>query len=100
MCSVTEKGLEEQLLALVVNKERADLEEQRQGLIRQLNEFKIALKGLEDNLLVKLSNSQGDILEDFDLIQNLENTKNTALDIEAKVRSQDGAGRMARTKVA
>ena len=59
--SVTEAGLEEQLLALVVNKERAELEEARQGLVRQLNEFKIALKGLEDNLLVKLSNSQGEI---------------------------------------
>lgn len=85
--SVTESGLEEQLLALVVNKERAELEEARQGLVRQLNEFKIALKGLEDNLLVKLSNSQGDILEDVELINNLENTKKTALDIETKVRA-------------
>eukprot|EP00899_Mesostigma_viride_P009330 jgi/Mesvir1/18399/Mv14277-RA.1 len=83
--SVTTKGLEDQLLALVVNKERADLEETRQGLVRQLNEFKITLKDLEDNLLFRLSNSQGDILEDIELIENLEETKRTSIDIEQKV---------------
>lgn len=41
---------------------------------------------LEDNLLLKLANSQGDILEDIELIENLEETKKTALDIEEKVR--------------
>jgi dynein heavy chain len=42
--TVTEKGLEEQLLALVVNKERPDLEERKSDLLRQQNEFKILLK--------------------------------------------------------
>lgn len=42
---------------------------------------------LEDNLLLKLANSQGDILEDIELIENLEETKKTALDIEEKVSS-------------
>merc|ERR1719503_315233 len=37
--TVTEKGLEDQLLALVVLKERPDLEEQVAGLVRQLSEF-------------------------------------------------------------
>jgi dynein heavy chain len=42
--TVTEKGLEDQLLALVVNKERPDLEERKSELLRQQNEFKILLK--------------------------------------------------------
>eukprot|EP00898_Chlorokybus_atmophyticus_P007698 jgi/Chlat1/792/Chrsp104S01257 len=83
--SVTERGLEEQLLALVVNKERPDLEEQLQGLVRQLNEFKIALKELEDALLARLSNAQGDILEDTALVENLEETKRAASDVETRV---------------
>lgn len=37
-------------------------------------------------MLLKLANSQGDILEDITLIENLEETKKTALDIEEKVR--------------
>ena len=84
---MTETGLEEQLLAIVVNKERPDLEEQRRQLISQDNEFKITLKELEDNLLFRLSTAQGDILGDVDLIENLEFTKQTAKDIQQKVLS-------------
>jgi dynein heavy chain, axonemal len=76
---VTEKGLEDQLLALVVEHERPDLQEQAQNLVKQLGEFTITLKSLEDNLLTRLANSQGDILEDIKLIENLEETKRTAV---------------------
>jgi ATP-binding dynein motor region len=76
---VTEKGLEDQLLALVVEHERPDLQEQAQALVRQLGEFTITLVGLEDNLLTRLANAQGDILEDIELIENLEETKRTAV---------------------
>merc|ERR1719191_1783212 len=61
--TVTEKGLEDQLLALVVQKERPDLEEQKSELIKAENGFKVQLQGLEDNLLFRLANSEGDILE-------------------------------------
>ena len=76
---VTEKGLEDQLLAQVVEHERPDLQEQAQDLVKQLGEFTITLKNLEDNLLTRLANSQGDILEDIELIENLEETKRTAV---------------------
>ena len=42
--TVTEAGLEDQLLALVVKKERPDLAAQKEELISQQNEFKIKLK--------------------------------------------------------
>ena len=38
---VTEAGLEDQLLAAVVNKERADIEEKKQELVKAQNEFKV-----------------------------------------------------------
>jgi len=82
---VTEKGLEDQLLALVVEKERFDLQEQSTALVRQLGEFTVQITELEDNLLFRLANSQGDILDDIELIENLEETKKTAQEIEAKV---------------
>eukprot|EP00891_Asterochloris_glomerata_P002883 jgi/Astpho2/2883/Aster-01037 len=68
---VTEIGLEEQLLAQVVDHERPDLQEQARSLVRALGEYTITL---------------GDILEDIALIENLEETKRTALDIAEKVK--------------
>ncbi len=84
--TVTEKGLEDQLLAQVVLKERFELEEQRAALVEQQNEFTIKLKELEDDLLQRLANAEGDILGDEALIISLEETKATSIEINAKVR--------------
>ena len=81
---ITLDGLEEQLLTLVVNKERPDLGAQKAKLIEDQNGFNIKLKKLEDDLLFSLSNSQGDILEDIELIEGLEQTKITSTDIKEK----------------
>jgi len=83
--TVTEKGLEEQLLASVVARERPDLEEQKAELVAQQNDFTIKLKQLEDNLLYMLANAEGDILGDEQLIISLEETKATSQEIAAKV---------------
>jgi ATP-binding dynein motor region len=87
---VTERGLEDQLLAQVVEHERPDLQEKAQALVRQLGEFTITLKSLEDNLLTRLANAQGDILEDIELIENLEETKRTAVCRSAFISSIEG----------
>ena len=83
--TVTESGLEDQLLALVVKKERPDLAAQNDELIQQQNGFKIKLKELESGLLYKLANAEGDILEDIDLIVSLEDSKKLSLEISEKV---------------
>ena len=84
--TVTKGGLEDQLLAEVVKADRPDLEEQKAGLTRQQNEYKILLKSLEDDLLSRLSSAGDDILSDSALVENLEHTKFTATEIEAKVK--------------
>ncbi|EAN79295.1 dynein heavy chain, putative [Trypanosoma brucei brucei TREU927] len=78
---VTEVGLEDQLLAVVVNQERPDLEKKRGALLRQMNTMTIELQKCEDGLLYELTNATGDILENISLIENLENTKKKAKDI-------------------
>jgi len=83
--TVTQDGLEDQLLALVVNKERPDLEETKTALIVQNNEFTIKLKELEDTLLFKLANAEGDLTEDVELIESLEEAKRVADEIMLKV---------------
>ena len=83
--TVTRDGLEDQLLAEVVSKERPDLEATKSQLTKQQNDFKITLKGLEDNLLSRLSAAEGNFLGDTELVENLENTKKTANEIEIQV---------------
>ena len=55
---VTEEGMEEQLLAVVVDHERPDLQQAAASLTAQLIEYTIMLTSLEDNLLSRLSNSK------------------------------------------
>jgi dynein heavy chain len=69
-----------------VDHERPDLQETAMRLVRQLAEYTISLKELEDNLLARLAASQGDILEDIPLIEGLEETKATAVRIAEKVK--------------
>jgi dynein heavy chain len=83
--TVTIAGLEDQLLADVVNSERPDLERTKADLTKQQNEFKIKLTELEDALLFRLSSAQGNFLGDYALVENLEITKRTATEIEHKV---------------
>ena len=84
--TVTRDGLEDQLLADVVSKERPDLEKLKSDLTRQQNQFKITLKELEDNLLARLSAAKGNFLGDYALVENLETTKRTAAEIEVKAK--------------
>ncbi|CAG9313552.1 unnamed protein product [Blepharisma stoltei] len=83
--TVTQDGLEDQLLNLVVKKERPDLARMREELIQQQNSFKIKLKELEEDLLFKLTNAKGDILEDIELIENLETSKRIAGEVKEKM---------------
>merc|ERR1719161_2930733 len=91
---VTPEGLEDQILAMVVNVEKPELEQQKQELVRKQNEFKVTLAQLEDDLLQQLSASDpATILDNVALIEGLENTKTTSKQIaqqvaEAKVTEQ------------
>ena len=81
----TEIGLEDQLLARVVNAEKPELEEEKQKLIDAFNRYKIELLELENNLLERLANAPDDILSDIPLIEGLEATKAAATEIAKAV---------------
>jgi len=83
--TVTEAGLEDQLLTLVVRKERPDLAAKKEEIVSQQNEFKITLKKLEDGLLQQLADATGDILENIELIESLEHSKALSTEINQKV---------------
>ncbi|PSN37031.1 Dynein heavy chain 6 [Blattella germanica] len=73
--TVTPSGLEEQLLSDVVRLERPDLEEQRNELITRINNDKNQLQLIEDKILRMLYASEGNILDDEDLIDTLNESK-------------------------
>ena len=83
--SVTQDGLDEQLLALVVRFERPDLAAQRSALILQQNLFTIKVKQLEDQILLRLADAQGDITENRELIEELELSKKISDEIAVKL---------------
>jgi len=83
--TVTMSGLEQQLLGRVLGFERAELEEQKQKLVEEVNHNKKVLKGLEDDLLYRLANSTGNLLDDAELIDVLQQTKETGMEVQEKL---------------
>ncbi|XP_009868408.1 PREDICTED: dynein heavy chain 10, axonemal, partial [Apaloderma vittatum] len=76
--TVTLKGLEDQLLSVITGFERRELEEQRENLIQETSKNKNLLKDLEDSLLRELTSSTGNMLDNLDLVETLEETKSKA----------------------
>ncbi|WZN62121.1 heavy chain alpha of dynein [Chloropicon roscoffensis] len=83
--SVTQQGLQAQLLNVTVRHERLDLEERREELIKDMSQNKALLKKLEDTLMHELSNATGNILDNEELINTLEETKLKATEIAEKL---------------
>ncbi|XP_015274779.1 PREDICTED: dynein heavy chain 10, axonemal [Gekko japonicus] len=84
--TVTLKGLEDQLLSVIVGSERRELEEQREHLIQETFENKNLLKDLEDSLLRELATSTGNMLDNVDLVHTLEETKAKANEVSDKLK--------------
>ncbi|RKO89719.1 dynein heavy chain and region D6 of dynein motor-domain-containing protein [Blyttiomyces helicus] len=83
--TVTKAGLEGQLLADVVKLERPELEEQRNSLIVNIANDKRQLKDIEEKILKLLFNSEGNILDDEELIDTLNQSKVTSAAIKERV---------------
>ncbi|XP_050088792.1 dynein axonemal heavy chain 10 [Anopheles aquasalis] len=83
--TVTESGLEDQLLSVVVRSERPDLEEQRETLIAETTANKALLQNLEDSLLRELATSTGNMLDNVELVTTLESTKEKAAEVSQKI---------------
>ena len=82
-------GLEDQLLGRVVAQERPDLEEAKNQLIVQNANMKKELKEIEDEILQRLSDSQGNPVDDVELIQALEASNLKSTEIKAKVAAAE-----------
>ena len=81
---ITSEGLEDQLLGIVVAKERPELEDEKNALILQSAANKKQLKEIEDKILEVLSTSEGNILEDETAIKVLSSSKTLSNEISSK----------------
>ncbi|XP_076179047.1 dynein axonemal heavy chain 7 isoform X1 [Ptiloglossa arizonensis] len=81
---ITPSGLEDQLLGIVVAKERPDLETEKNALIVQGAANKKLLRETEDKILEILSIAEGNLLEDEEAIEVLTSSKNLSDEIQTK----------------
>ncbi|GAB6023461.1 Dynein heavy chain 7, axonemal [Chamberlinius hualienensis] len=86
---ITPSGLEEQLLGLIVAREKPDLEEEEKLSFNNCNPNCRQLKEIEDKILEVLSTAQGNILDDETAIKVLSSSKILANEIIQKQASAD-----------
>ena len=80
--TVTQSGLESQLLSITINFEEPDLEKKRTEILQEEEKFKLQLSEYQKSLLNELANSEGNILENKQLVDSLNNTKTKSTEIE------------------
>jgi dynein heavy chain len=93
--TVTEDGMEDQMLNYVIEREESRIETLRKTLIQKLNDFKIHKKKSEDNILEQLSsnddseNSENTILDNITLINTLRGSKDKTLEFTQELKKQE-----------
>ncbi|CAJ1351319.1 unnamed protein product [Effrenium voratum] len=86
---ITQVGLQDQLLNIVVEKERPDLAEEKARLVVEGAENKEQLELTENKILDVLSSSQGNILEDETAVQVLSASKQLSNEIAQKQQTAE-----------
>jgi dynein heavy chain len=83
--TVTQGGLEQQLLGKVISHEQKSLEDSLNTLLNDVNANKKALQKLDKDLLQRLTESTGNLLDDTSLMEVLNNTKTQAKEVAIKL---------------
>lgn len=83
--TVTQKGLEEQLLGRVIQREQRSLEESLKNVLEEVTGNTKALVRLDQLLLERLTENTGNLLDDEELIIVLADTKSKSSDVKEKL---------------
>ena len=83
--TVTNQGLEEQLLGDVVKKEQPKIEKKKTELMIAMVKDQKSLKQAEDTILSSLSDTKGNILDNPEIIETLKNSKKLSIEISDRM---------------
>mmetsp|Transcript_8591 Transcript_8591/g.9745 ORF Transcript_8591/g.9745 Transcript_8591/m.9745 type:complete len:2884 (-) Transcript_8591:1352-10003(-) len=83
--TVIQSGLEQQLLGRVLSKEQKSLEEQLTALLEDVTENTKTLQRFDKQLLERLANSQGSLLDDTELMDVLNTIKAKSKEVNQKL---------------
>jgi len=86
--AVKERGLQEQLLSIVVRMEESALEQEKSKLVRELAANRRKVEELEDNILSLLQRAGGNLLDDEVLIDALQKSKSMSEEVKRAI--EDG----------
>lgn len=96
--AITESGLKDQMLSLVVSIEKSDLESERVQLVEQSAKDESTLVRCENDILKALAEANPDTILDFDdIINQLSETKTEAKNIEE--RQKEAAEKQEQIKI-
>ena len=87
--TVTQLGLEEQMLGRVIQREQQQLEEQLNEVLTAVNLNRKALLELDAELLQRLTANEGNLLDDVELISVLAETKARAVNVKQKLATAE-----------
>ena len=85
------RGLEQQLLSLLVSLEEPKTESDRMRLIKDVAADRKRLRDLEDGILTMLGESEGTLLEDETLVGALAASKRAEVEVQAKLERSQAA---------
>jgi dynein heavy chain len=87
--TVVEKGLEEQCLGLVIKSEQPSLETQKNEKLTTISNGKAQIMELEDKILMRLVESEVNLLEDETLVGTLQLSKEVSDTVKADIDSAE-----------
>ena len=87
--AITMKGLEEQLLGHVIRKEQQALEDQLAEVLSSVTSNSKMLQNLNEDLLLRLSENTGNLLDDTELVGVLASTKKAVTDVTSQLIAAD-----------
>ena len=87
--TITPSSLQNQILDIILKNERPEVNKAKEDLIKAQRDFKLQLRQLEEDLLTAL-NSEGNLLENNEVMTRLEDIKKKSNDISIEVaKSED-----------
>jgi len=87
--TVTPSSLKSQCLNIYLKNERPEVDKKRNDLLKLQGEYKVKLRTLEDSLLDALNKSEGNILENNNLINTLETLKKEASYVNEEIKKSE-----------